>query len=360
MTLTHIHIGHHFYAAGNIGDDLMIAGFLAALRVKGVAPRLTCCTPFDLASQRRRFPEIEWLEYTPAVREACVASCHAWLGLGGSPFQADQSTWFLDHLTDQLATCRRHGKPMYFLGISLNHRRDLDHAPTTHVLDAAEQVWTRDAASAELIAARHGASRVTAGADLSHVYLRGRTPPAVEDGVVGFALNFEDAMQFRDDALRGVLDQLAARGVAARWLLQEVRELPGSEAQICGRLPPEYRARLDVRTPAYASAASMEELLAAWGTAGFIITSRYHGVIVGAWTGARVVAVERNDKVHGIVRQTGCGALPEFTSADAVLRALDVAEAVPRERLEALAVQASDCCDAFLATAVTGRGTKSA
>jgi polysaccharide pyruvyl transferase WcaK-like protein len=359
MTPTHIHLGHHFYAAGNIGDDLMLAGFLAALREGDVNARLTCCTPFDLASQRQRFPEIEWLAYTPDVREACIASCDAWLGLGGSPFQGDQGSWFLDHLTDEVATCRRHGKPMLFLGISLNHRRDMDHAQTRQVLDAAAHVWTRDDASAELIAARFGASRVTAGADLSHIYFQSRAENELEPSVVAFVLNFEDAAQFRPAALNAVLDEVAARGRSARWLLQEVRELPGSEAEIFGKLPPAHRSRLDVRTPAYASAGSMDELIDIWGRPSHVVTSRYHGVIFGAWAGARVVAVERNDKVHGIVRQTDCTALPNFASAHNVLHALDAAEPVPRERLTALATQASYCCDAFLG-AVTGLGKKSA
>lgn len=348
MTPLHVHIGHHFYAAGNIGDDLMIAGFLAALREAGVALRLTCCTPFDLASQRRRFPEIEWLDYTPATRQACVESCAAWLGLGGSPFQGDQSRWFLDHLLEEQALCARHFKPMYFLGVSLNHRRDLDHPQTKQVLETAHHVWTRDAESAELIAARHSTRRVSAGADLSHVYFRGQTPRAPEAGVVGLVLNFEDPAQFRPAALHRVLDDLAAQGSSARWLLQEVRELPGSEAEIYHQLSPAHQSRVERRAPAYATAVSVGELLGAWGTPGRVLTSRYHGVIAGAWAGARVVAVERSDKVRGIVQQVGCLALPAFTSAADVTRALADAAVVPRARLEQLAALVSRCCGEFL------------
>ena len=50
-----VHIGHHFYGAGNFGDDIMLAGFLTALFDKDVKIHLTCCTPFDIESQRQSF-----------------------------------------------------------------------------------------------------------------------------------------------------------------------------------------------------------------------------------------------------------------------------------------------------------------
>ena len=32
--VSRVHIGHHFYGTGNIGDDLMMAGFLEALAAR--------------------------------------------------------------------------------------------------------------------------------------------------------------------------------------------------------------------------------------------------------------------------------------------------------------------------------------
>ena len=63
----HLHIGHTFFGAGNIGDDLVLAGFLDGI---SGAPglRLTCGTRYDIASQRRRFPQIEWSVDTDASR----------------------------------------------------------------------------------------------------------------------------------------------------------------------------------------------------------------------------------------------------------------------------------------------------
>ena len=52
-----LHVGHHFYGAGNLGDDLMLAGLLAAAAERfglSSAPQFTCCIPFDPAPQRLR------------------------------------------------------------------------------------------------------------------------------------------------------------------------------------------------------------------------------------------------------------------------------------------------------------------
>src|ERR1044071_3659612 len=83
-----IHLGHHFYGAGNLGDDFMLAGFLGAMRTLAPSASFTCCVPFALEPLRTRFPSIEWQVYDEAVRARCIAQCDVWLGLGGSPFQS--------------------------------------------------------------------------------------------------------------------------------------------------------------------------------------------------------------------------------------------------------------------------------
>src|SRR5688572_19983108 len=106
------HIGHHFFGSGNVGDDLMLAGFLQG--VAGAAPvRTSCASPFA-AGQRKRFPQVQWADYSPQSRAAAVEACDAWVGVGGTPFQVVVGTWFLDHLAEEVALCRRYGKPMFF------------------------------------------------------------------------------------------------------------------------------------------------------------------------------------------------------------------------------------------------------
>ena len=81
-----IHLGHHFYGAGNLGDDFMLAGFLGAMRAIEPDATFTCCVPFPLDPLQRRFPSVNWLAYENTERARSIERCDFWLGVGGSPF----------------------------------------------------------------------------------------------------------------------------------------------------------------------------------------------------------------------------------------------------------------------------------
>jgi hypothetical protein len=119
--MSRIHIGHHFYGAGNLGDDLMLAGFLRAWSAFGGATPLTCATPFDRAGQERRFPQVAWLPYDHETREQAIRECSVWLGLGGPAFETISGPWMMEHLEVELELCRRHGKPMFFLCVGVSN-----------------------------------------------------------------------------------------------------------------------------------------------------------------------------------------------------------------------------------------------
>lgn len=345
MSDYHIHIGHHFFGAGNVGDDLMMAGFLLAAKRYMPGVRLTCCTPHDRSSQALRFPEVDWLPYDRATREQCVRSCDVWLGLGDSPFHAEIGSWFLDHLIQEMQICQRFSKPMFFLGVGVNDALALKRPQTRALAEYADHIWTRDQESAAGLAALCGWEKVTAGADLAHIYLRGYSFEAESDNVIAFVLNFEDQSAFSKEALC----QLIAQAGEGRylWLVQEVRQLPGSELSIYHQLSPSCQARLELCVPDY-KGASTSGLLAAWGAPpSVIVTSRYHGAVTGAWMGSRVVAVTRNFKVQGAVSQLGLPNIPAFTSLPSIMEGIRVSHAVPRSTLDALADLADACCSSF-------------
>lgn len=341
----HIHIGHDFFGSGNLGDDLMVAGFLQAIAAHPEPIYLTCCSRHDPSTQRKRFPRVEWLPRDDATRAQMVRVCDVWLGLGDSPFQSEVSTWFLDHLVQEAALCRKHHKPMFFLGVGVNDDKALTYPQAQTIVNQAEYIWTRDGSSARQLAQMTDRHHVTAGADLAHVYFAGHTfsPPAPDS--IGWLLHFENRAAFSPLALGETLTALP--GHDFWWLVQEVRRIPGSELETWDALPPETRQKLELRQPDY-SGGSMDALVDAWGTPQALVSSRYHGALSGAWMGARVLAVTRNRKVMDLAQQLGIESVQDFRSATEIVSKLTSSHIVPRSTLAALADLARGCCDDFL------------
>jgi len=341
-----IHIGHHFYGSGNIGDDLMLAGFLDYFNERNKPVELTCCSSCDLQAMARRFGQVRWQGYETDTRKRCVAECDAWLGLGDSPFQTARGDWFLDHLVQEAEFCAAYKKPMFFLGIGVNDLPALEKKQTQAVLDRAQHLWTRDEASARLLGQICGTRKITAGADLAHLWLRRHGFARPEVGVNGYVLNFEADNVFKAEEFEKVLEAQKQR--RHRWLVQEVRELGQSERSLYKMLTEKARSAVEIRLPDYVRAGSMEELLERWGVPEVMLTSRYHTLLVGAWMGCRLVGIERNDKVSAMVKQLGVGGLKNMESAEEMRRAIEAAAPVSSSQLNAMAELAeSNCADFF-------------
>ena len=96
----------------------MLEGFLASLAKSGKQAEILGCIPYDIESQRLRFPRIHWVSSAGAEhRERQLREADVWLGLGDTPFQLASGPWMLDHLDRDRELCRRLDKPMLFLGV---------------------------------------------------------------------------------------------------------------------------------------------------------------------------------------------------------------------------------------------------
>ncbi len=351
-----IHLGHHFYGAGNLGDDFMLAGFLSALRELAPGATCTCCVPFDLAPLRRRFPAIEWLPCDPATRGQAIAACDVWLGLGGSPFQSAQSRWFIDHLLGDAEFCARSGKRMFFLGVGVQTTTELAPPEVRQLCARATAIWTRDAASAERLRALPSAPRIEAAADLAHLFFRATPPPPARSDRIALVLNFDYAgWPGQAACLRALATQGASEHV---WLAQESRELPGAERALHAALPPAERARWQLVSPeAMAPAgAPLRAVFAHWPSAGLLVTARYHAALAGAWAGSRIVIVGINEKLRAVAAELQAPLISPDADEAAVLRALAAARPVPASLPAALAGHAQAACVDFVRSAVAQAG----
>jgi hypothetical protein len=311
-----IHLGHHFYGAGNLGDDFMLAGFLAVMRTLAPQATYTCCVPFPLEPLRQRFPAIEWLPYDEAVRARCIGACDAWLGLGGSPFQHALSRWFIDHLSSDARECERAGKPMFFLGVGVQ----------------------------------------------THLYFKSNPPPAAIAGRLTVVANFDygswpgqaafldtvgDGADTRPPFASSIMDRV--------WLAQESRPLPGAERALYAALPPAERDRWRLVIPDLepTPAISVPAAMARWPSGQWLVTARFHAAFSGAWSGSSIVILGINEKLRGAARELGCPLLAidaDETAVREALRTSDTAAApaVPAPSLLRSADQALASCAAFV------------
>jgi polysaccharide pyruvyl transferase WcaK-like protein len=350
----HLHIGHHFFGAGNLGDDLMLAGFLRATQTQGAEVRLTCCIPWDRPAMRLRFPRVEWLPYDDTTRQQCIAECDAWLGLGDTPFQTSVGDWLLDHLVQEAQWCAAMGKRMFYLGVGVNDAAAARHAKTATLVRQATRIWTRDIQSAEWLRAFVPQGKVVIGSDLAHICLAGWKFAEVAAGEIGIVLNFEDPAQYTLPALDRLVVGLSEH-FKPRWLAQEVRALTGSECALYPQLDQTARDNIPLVVPDYAHAPTARDLLAAWGDPGVMLTSRYHASLIGAWMGSRVVVFPRSEKVRSSALELRLSTVASIEDTPGVLAGVNSAKCVSRSLLErhaALALQS--CEEAMLAMAKAG------
>lgn len=323
----------------------MVAGFLQAIRDADIRFRLTCSIPHNLSSQRHRFPEIEWFDYTHENRQRCITECDIWLGLGDSPFQTDIGMWLVGHIMQELYLCRELKKPMYFLGVGANNADAFINPHVRTIIDYATHIWTRDDQTATYISTASSAAAVTSGTDLANIYLSQHDFPAVEPGTIAFLLHFEKEDLFDINALGKVMDN--TNSFEHRWLLQEVRPIPGSESKMLDLLPADYRNQMDVRVPDYEHG-STEELIRCWGIPEILITSRYHGALIGATMGSRVIAIRRNDKIKGLANQLGLMELESFRDPGEILDAIASSSVLTPNKISSLSeIAQSNCASLF-------------
>ncbi len=340
----HLHIGHHFYGTGNCGDDWMLAGFLAALGRSGLQAKVTCLTTGSLSAMHQRFPSIEWFPCNQANRLRLISNSDLWLGLGGTPFQTDSSSWMLDHLDAELQVAAAAGRPAYMLGIGVEHATALRDPRARNIAARLKHIWTRDESSAALLSTVTAPHRITAGADLAHIYLsQADWPETPSRDNRALIYNVELTAQYRPAPL---IEFLASGDYETDWIAQEVRVMRFSEMFVWSEIPEAVRARLHLAHPNYLEG-SLRDLLIPWAGISSCLTTRYHGAIAAAWRGARVAVFPRSAKLLSLAAELDCGIQASLDTSAGFSRGFAAARPVSFERLEKLAVAAAKSCNEF-------------
>ena len=343
-------LGFDFYGAGNIGDDLMLQGFLECARPRHNAipdHHFACMIPRKPDSQRLRFPEVDWQHAQALQREAAIRGSRAWIGVGDTPFQTTSGPWLMDAILRDIATTAD-AIPMHMVGVGAEKEAFSEPRKVGKIVESMRHISTRDDFSAGLLMENFPAyrDRISVGADLAHVALR-----TVFEAVAPGAPIFDLAVTYYAERSSGVeLGQVKkflvemAKSNQVIFVGNETRRGIGAEydlyrSMFLGLRNLFSRSDVDLYLPDYRGG-SILDLVSHFTRYKVVLSSRYHSILAAAWAGCRVTALGRGSKIGAVARELDIPLVEGALDVSKLHGGYQAARAVSRENLLRLAAKA--------------------
>jgi polysaccharide pyruvyl transferase WcaK-like protein len=340
-----------FYGSGNIGDDLMLAGFLAGLEELWPQKNIEIIgtSRWEIDSQRRRFGSLRWL--TPADFRALgerSASDALLAGVGDTPVQITCSRWSLDHMLN-LRSCFK-GARRVLINVGAESEAQSHRAEFQEALNQFERISVRDTFSAEVlrrILDGHN-DKVVCGGDLASLALKRiafskRTASRTGRCLVIAADTLEPA------DLDAVAEYLET-SQRVDFIANDVKNERSMESNLYRRLAPGRlmglfrRGRLLV--PDY-NTSDWRDLVRHYMDVEVVVSARYHGILCAAYAGCRVGAIARSSKVEALAKELRIPFCTPPLTPTKIRDTFNDAALVPNENLaemESRSLHGVECC----------------
>ncbi|HMS32633.1 MAG TPA: polysaccharide pyruvyl transferase family protein [Ignavibacteria bacterium] len=320
-----IFLSFDFYGAGNIGDDLMMDGFLKGLKYNDY--EFYCSIPREPEHQRVRFPSVNFVEFKE--REKTAASCGIWVGVGDTPVQIKSGKWFLQKLTADIELLRKGSKKYFMIGIGAEKEAVSEKEHYIKALERVDHFWTRDISTTDIIVNDFEipAQKVTSSSDLANISLSkifssgNKVNKFKYD--IGICYYDENAEEANLSALKQFLKK---SGLMRKKLLfsNAVNKKGIYEFELYKKIFPMIDRLLynvELYQPDYFSSGSINELLKHYTECETIMTSRYHSALTAAWAGSKVVILERSSKVSSLANELGIKEVKKPFTPDKLMEA---------------------------------------
>jgi polysaccharide pyruvyl transferase WcaK-like protein len=304
-----VYVGFDFWGHGNIGDDLMIAGFKKALSShKGVHFNILSATNYFIESQKIRFPDIAWHRKLPDNSSDKAVGIHTtWVGPGATPFQLTCGDYVLKYWLEQLPFIKTFDRKC-LVNVGAEQEIEPEKERFSLVANIFDKISTRDRHSADILTKMLGVdgSKVYAGADLANIVLadyidaHGNARKKFNLGVIiaGDTLSDED--------IAGVKEFLMTRWRRTSFIAGDVREIERHECRIFKEMTADSdwwaKRKLVLSVPDYMNG-DIRSLLMPIDECSTIISSRYHGLLIAAWMGCKVAAIARSSKIEPLAKE---------------------------------------------------------
>ncbi|PKN52055.1 MAG: hypothetical protein CVU55_08340 [Deltaproteobacteria bacterium HGW-Deltaproteobacteria-13] len=298
-----VYVGFDFWGHGNIGDDLMIAGFQKALSsYRGVQFKAHVATGYFIESQQKRFPDILWHRELPDNAQDKAAAIHTtWVGPGATPFQLTCGDYVLKYWLEQLPFIKTFDRKC-LVNVGAEQEIEPEKERFSIVANVFDKISTRDQHSADILTKMLGlsGSKIYAGADLANIILADyidkhrSIKKKFNLGVIIAADTLSDG------DIAGVKDFLVTRWRPTSFIAGDMREIERHECFIYRQMIADLgwwaRKKLVLSVPDYMNG-DIRALLSPIDDCSTIISSRYHGLLIAAWMGCKVAAIARSSKI---------------------------------------------------------------
>ena len=305
-----MYLGFDFYGSpdnSNIGDDLMLLGFIQALKIlKKHNIKLFASCPKFAVYQKIRFPEVLWKYKTthnfrgePINSQISLLSGY-WVGVGDTPFQLSCGDWFLKFFQSNLD--KINSFPMkVMVAVGAESEVKPRHKDFSIIAKIFDKISVRDAHSASIIRSLGvEENKIFTGADLANISLsnicRKNKNRPFKLGIVLAS----DTLSYAD--LKAVASFMWRIRYPSAFIPTDVKEDSVIYLNLLFQFP---WARIDTKIrllmPPYFNG-KFYQLLKPYSLCETVISARYHGLLTAAWSGCKVAAIARTSKVCALAR----------------------------------------------------------
>ncbi len=340
MVSPSLRIGFDFFGAGNVGDDLMLAGFLDLVPV-GVVIRGDL--PADsIPPMRVRFPRVQWTPLPAGKPDPG----EVWIGAGGTPFQVLSGRGGLTRLQAALQT---HGfDSALMVGVGAEREAQSEKVLGRAIVSRLDYISTRDQMSGDLLVNTFDAAPATisVGSDLANVFLQRASESSWKNTTRAVAVGLNYYAERFDLRTRAALVRFfrTTSPRPAVFLANELRPFRHAElALYLGHRRLWNFWNRDGVVPLVAPnymAPQVDDLVAHLAQIGTVVAARYHCLLAAAWYGCKVCGIARSSKIEQLCKDLDIPSIRIPASAAALAAGVATARVVDRERLHNLATLA--------------------
>ncbi len=304
-----MYLGFTFYGNAdnsNIGDDLMLAGFIRSLKILGRKFKLIpSCSDFAIY-QKIRFPEVLWKYRTvhdylrnQPIKSQSLQSRY-WVGVGGTPFQLSCGDWAIKFFKNNIM--KLNSFPVKIM-INVGAESEIKprHKDFSIIAKTFDKISARDAHSASIIRCLGVAeNKIFTGADLSNIVLSDFGNKNVHKPFKLGIVLASDSLSFAD--LRAVATFLKRLRYPAAFIPNEVKEDSFVYVKLLFYFPwAGLDAKIKLLMPPYLNG-KFYQLLKPYSLCETVISARYHALLTAAWFGCKVAAIARTSKVLALAK----------------------------------------------------------